>query len=147
MISVPKEVKNDPVRRWNLPDRIFFAAGACHILAYVFLQKYSSRGFKPYWIKPESGFTGNHIFVSDGTLAFDYRGYTQEKTLLKQILEDMTTHYPGWCYELIEIEEEALISEELSKSYEGLWLREPGKFLHNPMGRAESYLSLICNQE
>ncbi len=27
-------IKENPVRRWNLPDRVFFAAGACHILAH-----------------------------------------------------------------------------------------------------------------
>jgi hypothetical protein len=31
-------VKQDPVRRWSLPDRVFFACGACHILAYAFLK-------------------------------------------------------------------------------------------------------------
>ena len=147
MIFIPDEVKRDPVRRWELPDRIFFAAGACHILAYAFLQKYQKEGFKPYWIKPGKGYKGNHIFVSDGVNAFDYRGYNSEKRLLEQIIEDMGKHYPGWHYELIELAEEALISEKLSRTYEGLWLREPGQYLHNPMERAEAYLSSVSNQE
>jgi hypothetical protein len=27
--------KRDPEKQWALPDRVFFAAGACHILAHV----------------------------------------------------------------------------------------------------------------
>lgn len=30
-------IKEDPVRRWNLPDRVFFACGACHILKEIAL--------------------------------------------------------------------------------------------------------------
>jgi hypothetical protein len=65
--------KADLVRRWHRPDRQFFANGACHVLAYAFLERYPKLGFHARWIKPAGGFTGNHIFVSDGTTAFDYR--------------------------------------------------------------------------
>jgi len=40
-------VKGNPVRRWNLPDRVFFACGACHILAHAFLERFASTGFGP----------------------------------------------------------------------------------------------------
>src|SRR5262245_16591989 len=61
MYIVDPGVKQDPVRRWSLPDRVFFACGACHILAYAFLKAYPRSGFAPVWIKPTQGFTGNHI--------------------------------------------------------------------------------------
>jgi hypothetical protein len=32
--------KRDPAKRWAFPDRVFFAAGACHMLAYAFLERY-----------------------------------------------------------------------------------------------------------
>jgi hypothetical protein len=35
-----KGAKRDPIKRWALPDRVFFACGACHILAYAFLRAY-----------------------------------------------------------------------------------------------------------
>ena len=141
MIFIPSEVKNDPVKRWNLPDKVFFAAGACHILAYAFLQKFPDNQFKPYWIKPGRGFRGNHIFVSDGETAFDYRGLTPENELLKNLTQEMVERFPGWNYELVEITEEALISERLSRTYKGLWLREPNQYLHNALPRAEAYLA------
>src|SRR5260370_42376619 len=75
-------VKNDPVRRWHRPDRHFFANGACQVLAYAFLERYPQLGFHARWIKPADGFTGNHIFATDGTNAFDYHGLTTEQSLL-----------------------------------------------------------------
>ena len=48
--------KRDPVLRWNLPDRIFFACGACHILAHAFLEKYGDPAFKALWIRPAGSF-------------------------------------------------------------------------------------------
>src|SRR6266852_3184661 len=62
MYIIDKSVKNDPVRRWALPDRVFFACGACHILAFAFLEKHPHSRFRPVWIKPLNGHTGNHIF-------------------------------------------------------------------------------------
>ena len=32
--------KRDPQLRWELPDPVFFACGACHILSYAFLERY-----------------------------------------------------------------------------------------------------------
>ena len=51
-------IKGNAVRQWSLPDRVFFASGACHILAYAFLNAYPNCSFAPIWIKPARGFTG-----------------------------------------------------------------------------------------
>ena len=75
-------VKNDPAGRWHRPDRHFFANGACQVLAFAFLERYPDLGFRARWIKPAAGFTGNHIYVTDGTNAFDYHGLTTEQRLL-----------------------------------------------------------------
>ncbi|MCA3613287.1 MAG: hypothetical protein IOC52_01850 [Methylobacterium sp.] len=47
--------KHDQTIRWNLPDRVFFAAGACPILAYAFLERFPRSGARPFWIKPLDG--------------------------------------------------------------------------------------------
>lgn len=75
--------KEDPVRRWNLADRVFFACGACHILAYAFLERFPSAGFRPIRVRPRSGFTGNHVFVANGDRAFDYHGYVPHARLVR----------------------------------------------------------------
>ncbi len=36
--------------------------------------------------------------------------------------------------------QDALISEAKSKTYDGLWLREPGRFLHDALPRARAFL-------
>jgi hypothetical protein len=35
-VSTPDYRKSDQAMGWALPDRVFFACGACHILAYAF---------------------------------------------------------------------------------------------------------------
>jgi hypothetical protein len=39
-----------------------------------------------------------------------------------------------------EMPPDVLISERMSRTYEGLRLREPGRFLHDAMPRAQAYL-------
>jgi hypothetical protein len=33
--------------RWALPDRVFFACGACHILAHAFLERWGAARMQP----------------------------------------------------------------------------------------------------
>jgi hypothetical protein len=85
MYRLAPGIKRGPVRRWTLPDRVFFACGARHILAYAFLERYPESGFRPLWIKPVPGFTGNHIVALRGDAAFGHRGYSAWTRLLSPI--------------------------------------------------------------
>jgi hypothetical protein len=134
------DVKNDPVRRWHRPDRQFFANGACQVLAYAFLQRYPDLGFHARWIKPAAGYSGNHIFVTDGLNAFDYHGLTTEQRLLSLGFRRARRFFPGWEATLVDLPAEILVSEQLSRQIEGLWLREPKQFLHDAMPRARAFL-------
>src|SRR5262245_39834753 len=140
MYIVDPGVKQDPARRWSLPDRVFFACGACHILAYAFLQAYPRSGFAPVWIKPTHGFTGNHIVVVRDDLAFDYHGYSNWTRLLKHTELKANRWWRGWSAQLIVLPVDVLISERMSREYDGLWLREPNQFLHDALPRAERFL-------
>ena len=133
-------VKQDPVRRWLLPDRIFFACGACHILAHAFLEAYPTSGFAPLWIKPAQGFTGNHIVVVRDDTAFDYHGFSNWSRLLDHTRAKANRRWPGWSAQVIALPPDVLISEPKSREYEGLWLREPAQFLHDALPRAERFL-------
>ncbi len=126
--------------RWALPDRVFFAAGACHILAYVFLTRYGTPAMQAWWIRPASGFSGNHIFVATEDWAFDYHGYVERQRLIDHNWQRARHWYPGWDATLVALPQDVLISEAKSRGYDGLWLREPGQFLHNAMPRADAYL-------
>ncbi len=132
--------KRSSVTNWALPDRVFFACGACHILAYAFLRAYPDGGFRPVWIRPIEGFTGNHIVVAHDQLAFDYHGYSHWPTLFTHIKRKANQWWPGWEAELIEFPTDVLVSETKSRRCDGLWLREPTQFLFDPIPRAEKYL-------
>jgi hypothetical protein len=47
---------------------------------------------------------------------------------------------PGWEAAPARLPPEVLISEEKSRRIAGLWLREPGQFLHDALLRARRYL-------
>ncbi len=138
---VPKaNVKDDPERRWHRPDRHFFANGACQVLAYAFLERYADLGFHARWIKPASGYTGNHIYVTDSVTAFDYHGLTTEAQLLSLCFRRARRFFLGWGATLVDLPTEVLISERRSRQIEGLWLREPKQFLHDALPRAHAFL-------
>jgi hypothetical protein len=133
--------KRDPIKNWALPEKVFFACGACHILAYAFLKAYPGRGFIPIWIRPAKGYTGNHILVVRDQLAFDYHGYSHWATLWAHIKLRANQRWSGWNADLIELPEDVLISETKSKMCEDLHLREPGQFLFDAMPRAQKFLN------
>jgi len=132
--------KRDPVLRWTLPDRVFFSCGACHILAYAFLAANPDPLRKAVWIRPVDGFTGNHIVIDGGDWVFDYHGYSERGAFLRHTWRKANRWWPGWDATLLELPGDVLISEAKSKTYQGLWLREPGQFLHDAMPRAKTYL-------
>lgn len=133
-------VKNDPIRRWHRPDRHFFANGACQVLAFAFLERYPDLGFHARWIKPATGYTGNHIYVTDEINAFDYNGLTTEQRLLAFGFKRGQRFFPGWDATLMDLSADVLVSEQRSREIEGLWLREPTQFLYEALPRARAFL-------
>lgn len=133
-------VKADPVGRWHRPDRQFFANGACQVLAFAFLERYPDLKFVARWIKPAPGHTGNHIYVTNGTHAFDYHGLTTEVRLMSLMRRRANRRFPGWSATLIDLSAEVLVSEARSREIDGLWLRQPDQFLYNALPRAHAFL-------
>jgi len=132
--------KREPIKNWALPEKVFFACGACHVLAYAFLKRYPDSGFAPIWIRPARGYTGNHIVVVRDNLAFDYHGYSDWRALFDHLKQRAQQRWPGWNADLIDLPEQVLISELESKKYDGLCLREPTQFLFNALPRAHKFL-------
>jgi len=141
MFRTKEAVKKLPERRWALPDRIFFACGACHILAHAFLERYGTTEREVLWLKPVPGHTGNHIVVTWGGWVFDYHGYARRDAFLAHTRRKAVRWWPGWDCRLQVLSPEVLVSEALSRRHEGLWLREPGQFLHDALPRARAYLA------
>jgi hypothetical protein len=132
--------KKDPQMRWALPDRVFFACGACHVLAAAFLERYAMPEAKALWLKPNAGQPSNHIVVATGDWVFDYHGYASRAAYFAHVARTSRRHWPDWELQLVELPAAVLVSESASRVYDGLWLREPGQFLHDAMARARAYL-------
>jgi len=52
VVRIPGYSKKNLEQRWGLTERVFFACGACHILAYVFLERCQMPNAEAVWIKP-----------------------------------------------------------------------------------------------
>lgn len=131
------EQRKDPFLSWQREDQSFFAAGACHILAEMFIQLHPGENFKMIFIKPHEGFVGNHVYASDGFWAFDHNGWTKESDLLQATVDAYTKKYPGWKYERIEIEPTITSLEDFCKAN---FHRLPWQFAFLPWERAYNYI-------
>jgi hypothetical protein len=140
MYRIAFDRKRDPARQWALPDRIFFACGACHILAYAFLERHPEAGGRAVWQKPDAGFTGNHVFVAGDGWVFDYHGYSKPDRFMTHARAKSDRWWPGWSATLVDLPRDVLVSEAKSRTYDGLWLREPKQFLHDALPRARAFV-------
>jgi hypothetical protein len=132
--------KRDPVKQWALPDRVLFAAGACQILAYAFLEAYPELGFQPFWIRPAPGHTGNHIVVVRDGVVFDYHGYSYWNAYWTHTKRRADQQWPGWNADIVPIIRPALVSNIAAARYDGLRMKEPSHFLFDPLPRAREYV-------
>jgi len=132
-------IKKNPERRWALPDRIFFGHGACHILAGVFLDRSPLTGFHAERIIPGEGFAGNHVYVTDGLVVFDYHGYSLRDRLLAHHRKGWQARSPGWSCVLETVEFDLLDTAELNERK----MLGPDQYLHDAAVRARTFLDRI----
>jgi hypothetical protein len=97
-------------------------------------------GAKALWLRPEAGI-GNHVFVACSDWAFNFHGYALLDRCMTHSRRRAQRLWPGWHAQLVELLREVLVSEAKSRAYDGLWLREPGQFLHNALPRARAFLN------
>ncbi|MEL6452762.1 MAG: hypothetical protein AAFQ19_16035 [Pseudomonadota bacterium] len=130
-------VKQDPARRWALPDRAFFAHGACHILAGVFLAHTPGQGWRAERIIPNGPYPGNHIYVTDGSRAFDYRGCVPRPRLLAWYARHMQAQTPGLSGTIEAVRFDLTDTAALNARK----MRGPDQYLHDPRPRAAAFLA------
>ena len=140
MYQLKPGIKRDPERRWALPDRVFFGHGACHILAGVFLLRSPLPGFHAERVIPGEGFSGNHIFVTDGRIAFDYHGYSNRLRLLLYHTAGWSDRYAeGWNCILERVDFDLLDTLELNERK----MLGPDQYLDDPIARAERFIARV----
>lgn len=144
MYRLKPGIKDHLERRWRLPDRIFFGNGACHILAGVFLNRPPMPGFYAEWIIPGEGFSGSHIYVTNGCVAFDYHGYSSRLKLLLHHTTAWSRQYPrGWNCAIERVWFDLLETGALNCRN----MRGPDQYAGDPILRAQNFLERICHKE
>ncbi|WP_417603774.1 hypothetical protein [Primorskyibacter flagellatus] len=137
MYKLKPGIKQDRQRRWQLSDRIFFGHGACHILAGIYLEVAPLAGFHAERIIPGEGYAGNHIFVTNGVLAFDFRGYSCRRNLLiHHTLGWSKVSPPGWHCKIVHVDFDLLETQDLNARR----MLGPDQYLMDPRPRARSFL-------
>lgn len=130
-------IKKDPARRWALPDRIFFGFGACHILAGTFLRKPPLEGAFAERILPADGYSGNHIYVTNGTIAFDCHGFCCRDKLLTHHKKGWSSRQPGWNATIESVDFDLLDTSALNHRK----MLGPDQYLHDPVPRASRFIA------
>ena len=128
--------RRDPFLHWQMEDRAFFASGACHILAHIFLSLHLGEGYELIYIKPREPHPGNHLYASNGEWAFDFQGWTREAELLEMTRKVYGAALPGWDCERIVIKE-GLPAHIASGRHN---LRPPEYFPYPPWERSYKYI-------
>ncbi len=132
------EERRDKFKFWDRPDRAFFAAGACHILADLFAELHMHEGYRMIYIEPAEGFDeGTHVFASNGIWAFDHNGWTKEKELLAATEAAYIKKYPGWTYTKYLIELGLTSLEDFCRANNH---RLPWQYAQLPWKRAYQYI-------
>lgn len=119
---------------WARQDRAFFAAGACHILAYAFLHVHPNEDYQLIYIRPLYDMPGTHMYVTKDNWAFDFNGWSHEDELLEVTRSSWTSMYPGWDFDRV------IISDNLETFCEKNNSRAPAFFPESPWERALAYL-------
>ncbi|GAB2458065.1 hypothetical protein [Jatrophihabitans fulvus] len=129
--------RTDQEVSWQRSDRAFFAAGACHILAYTFLERPEAEGFGVVGLHRPGAPYLEHVYATDGEWAFDYCGWTREAELIEATLEFETATDPGHRFERVEIDGSL---DVLCMTYRH---RSPVEYLHDPRPRARAFIDTL----
>lgn len=128
------EERRDPFLSWSRDDEAFFAAGACHILAFLFVQLHQHEGFEAVLLRPQGGAPGTHVFASDGRWAFDFNGWVRQEKLLKVTTAAYRAEWPNWRHDLVPL---GPCIDQFCRQYAH---RSPQCFAYLPWERAYRYL-------
>lgn len=134
LMRTPAE-REDPLLSWQRPDRAFFAAGACHILAFRFRELRKDEQWEVVHLRPHEGFTGNHVYATDGEWAFDFNGWTREPFLLEETARRCRTRWRGWDFD------RRPFMGSLAEFCAANRQRLPSQYAADPIPRTDAYIS------
>jgi len=116
---------------WQRSDQAFFAAGACHILAWAFVEGRSDSAFQIVALRKIGEKHASHVIVSDGFWAFDHDGWTRESELLAAT----SAFESGTAWESL------VITDDLATYCRSHDSRPPDMYAGDPSPRARAYIA------
>jgi hypothetical protein len=122
------EERADQEVSWRRTDQAFFAAGACHILAWEFVARNPAYGVCAVWKAAEEN--PSHVIATDGTWAFDHDGWT----LQDELLAATAAYEPDATWELVPV------TSDLATFCAQNYHRPPELYHEDPRPRARAYL-------
>jgi hypothetical protein len=129
------EFRRTPIERsdqrvsWERTDHAFFAAGACHILAWACRDAYPDKAMKLRAMFTAGEEHPVHVFTTCGEWAFDCCGWNPETELLK-----VNAEFEGRAVVGIEI------TDSLAEFCERHIHRMPHQYWRDPLPRARDYI-------
>lgn len=121
------EERQDQQLAWNRPDQAFFAAGACHVLAFEFVARNPS--YRIAALQKDDNEHPSHVIATDGTWAFDHDGWTPEA----EILDVTAASEPGtWMLLPVTTDFDTFCAQN--------WHRPVRHFHQDPRPRARAYI-------
>ncbi len=124
-----------PELSWARSDRAFFAAGACHILAFCASRRWPSRLLEMVYLRPAEGHGGHHVWASNGEIAFDFNGWCVEAELIRVNQEACRAEAASWRCSL-----ELIPCAGVEVAFRSRRLRVPSEFPGDVIARAEAYI-------
>ena len=131
-----EQERADEALSWARPDQAFFAAGACHILAWAFLRRHPTAGFRVVALRAEQDAHASHVYVAKGGWAFDHAGWTREDELVAAITETEARNY-----------ERLHVDGDLASFCADHNSRQPHQYVELPWRRAEDYIVRLGGDE
>ena len=122
--------RSDQRVAWERTDQAFFAAGACHVLAWACRDAYPDRSIAIEAVRQAGEQQVFHTFAAWNGWTFDHSGWNPEPQLLA-----VNTDFEGRPLERVGI------TVGLADFCEQHHHRMPHQYLHDPMQRAGEYVS------
>ena len=126
--------RRDPFASWVREDRPFFASGASHILADLFIQLHRHEGFRAEYILPRWGKPGSHVYATNDIWCFDFDGWTRREELLTTVMRDHLAVDLDWECDVVRVVQPL---EAFCATYGH---RPPHSFPYLPWKRAYEYI-------
>ncbi|GAB3334627.1 hypothetical protein GCM10027452_08150 [Micromonospora halotolerans] len=122
--------RSDQRISWERTDQAFFAAGACHILAWVCRESHPDRPIEIAGVRMAGDWQVFHVYALWEGWAFDHSGWNPEPQLMAA-----NTAFEGRPLERI------TITEGLAQFCATHHSRMPDQYWRDPLPRARDYVS------